>query len=163
MTLYAGFWLRFVAWLIDRILIGVISAIILSPILAAIGIVSGGSMFPFSDFGEQDFNWATLLATLTAMIGISLFVRMAVLLLYHALMESSKYQASLGKLALGLVVTDAQGNKLDFSKALVRNLCKLISNLTFTIGYIMAGFTDKKQALHDVIAGTLVVRKQSNQ
>ncbi|MBL7855084.1 MAG: RDD family protein [Cyclobacteriaceae bacterium] len=163
MTLYAGFWLRFVAWLIDRILIGVISAIILSPILAAIGIVSGGSMFPFSDFGEQDFNWATLLATLTAMIGISLFVRMAVLLLYHALMESSKYQASLGKLALGLVVTDVQGNKLDFSKALVRNLCKLISNLTFTIGYIMAGFTDKKQALHDVIAGTLVVRKQSNQ
>lgn len=163
MTLYAGFWLRFVAWLIDRILIGVISAIILSPILAAIGIVSGGSMFPFSDFGDQDFNWATLFATLTAMIGISLFVRMAVLLLYHALMESSKYQASLGKLALGLVVTDVQGNKLDFSKALVRNLCKLISNLTFTIGYIMAGFTDKKQALHDVIAGTLVVRKQSNQ
>lgn len=120
-------------------------------------------MFPFSDFGDQDFNWATLFATLTAMIGISLFVRMAVLLLYHSLMESSKYQASLGKLALGLVVTDAQGNKLDFSKALVRNLCKLISNLTFTIGYIMAGFTDKKQALHDVIAGTLVVRKQSNQ
>ena len=51
------------------------------------------------------------------------------------------------------------GAKLDFTKALVRNLCKIISDLTFTVGYIVAGFTEKRQALHDIIAGTLVMNK----
>jgi len=80
-------------------------------------------------------------------------------ILYSTLMESSKLQATVGKLALGLKVTDLQGNKLDFVKALVRNLCKIISNFTLLIGYIMAGFTEKKQALHDMIASTLVLKK----
>ncbi len=74
-------------------------------------------------------------------------------------MEASKYQGTIGKIALGLIVTDANGGKLDFTKALVRNLCKIISSLIFCIGYIMAGFTEKKQGLHDIIAGTLVVKK----
>jgi uncharacterized RDD family membrane protein YckC len=76
-------------------------------------------------------------------------------------MESSKFQASIGKLALGLVVTDANGAKLDFTKALIRNLSKIISGVIFCVGFIMAGFTDKKQALHDIIASTLVVKKQA--
>lgn len=54
------------------------------------------------------------------------------------------------------------GNKLDFSKALVRNLCRIISNLTFLVGYIVAAFTEKRQALHDLIAGTLVLRKNAD-
>jgi uncharacterized RDD family membrane protein YckC len=74
-------------------------------------------------------------------------------------MESSKYQATVGKLALGLKVTDMDGNNLDFVKALVRNICKIISGMIMGIGYIMAGFTDKKQGLHDMIANTLVVKK----
>ncbi len=76
-------------------------------------------------------------------------------------MESSKYQASVGKIALGIIALpfDTNGNKLDFSKAFVRNICKIISSMILCIGYIMAGFTDKKQALHDMIANTLVVNK----
>jgi uncharacterized RDD family membrane protein YckC len=74
-------------------------------------------------------------------------------------MESSKMQATIGKLALGLKVTDLEGNKLDFTKALVRNLSRIVSNLTMLIGYIIAAFTEKKQALHDIIAGTLVLKK----
>jgi uncharacterized RDD family membrane protein YckC len=62
-------------------------------------------------------------------------------------------------MALGLIVTDTNGAKLDFTKALIRNLCKIISSLILCIGYIMAGFTDKKQGLHDMIANTLVVKK----
>jgi uncharacterized RDD family membrane protein YckC len=74
-------------------------------------------------------------------------------------MESSNYQATIGKIVLGLKVTDVNDAKLDFVKALARNLCKVISSMILMIGYIMAGFTEKKQALHDMIAGTLVVKK----
>ena len=84
---------------------------------------------------------------------------MCIQILYFTFMESSKYQATIGKIALGLIVTDINGGKLDFSKAFIRNICKIISNVTMLIGYIMAGFTEKKQALHDMIASTLVVKK----
>jgi uncharacterized RDD family membrane protein YckC len=74
-------------------------------------------------------------------------------------MESSKYQASVGKLALGLILVDLDGNRIDFSKALLRNIGKIVSAFILGIGYLMAAFTDKKQALHDMIASTLVVKK----
>ena len=80
---------------------------------------------------------------------------------YFSIMEASKYQATVGKLALGLVVTDMNGNKLSIGKAIVRNLCRILSGSFMAIGYIIAGFTEKKQALHDLIAGTLVVKKAS--
>jgi uncharacterized RDD family membrane protein YckC len=155
---YAGFWKRFGAWIIDAILLGTINWIILAPILAAMGITSAGG-FPFTGMSPDDIDTEALIAMLTAMIGISAFVKLAVDILYHSLMESSKFQGSIGKLALGIKVTDTSGASLDFTKALIRNLCKIISGLIIYIGYIMAGFTDKKQALHDMIAGTLVVNK----
>jgi uncharacterized RDD family membrane protein YckC len=74
-------------------------------------------------------------------------------------METSKYQGTIGKIALGLKVTDMNGDKLDISKSLIRNLGKIISGIILYVGYMMAGFTEKKQALHDIIAGTLVVKK----
>ena len=64
-------------------------------------------------------------------------------------------------MALGIQVTDLEGNRISFGKALGRNLAKIISALIFYIGFIMAAFTAKKQALHDMIAGTLVVKKGS--
>ena len=76
-------------------------------------------------------------------------------------MESSSNQATVGKMALGIQVTDLEGNRISFGKALGRNLAKIISALIFYIGFIMAAFTAKKQALHDMIAGTLVVKKGS--
>ena len=79
--------------------------------------------------------------------------------LYFALLESSTRQATLGKQALGLYVTDTEGQRLSFVKATLRYFGKIISSLTIGIGYIMAAFTARKQALHDFIAGTLVLRK----
>src|SRR4029077_9778304 len=80
--------------------------------------------------------------------------------LYHALMESSEWQATLGKKALGLVVTDMAGHRVSFGRSTGRHFGKIITNLLpFLIGYIMAGFTDKKQALHDMLAGCLVLRR----
>jgi uncharacterized RDD family membrane protein YckC len=79
--------------------------------------------------------------------------------LYEALMLSSSWQATLGKRALGMVVTDLQGERLSFGRATGRHFAKWISYLVLGIGYIMAAFTAKKQGLHDLVAGTLVVNE----
>lgn len=76
--------------------------------------------------------------------------------LYFALMESSEKQATLGKIALGIVVTDLYGNRISFGKATGRYFGKFISAI-FLIGYILAFSNPRKQALHDTMAGTLVL------
>jgi len=156
-TNYAGFWLRLVAVIIDGIIIGVAQSFIIVPLLAAVGFgfASGAENMDFSD-PEQS---AGMIAGMAALMGGYWILAMCIQILYFSFMESSKSQATVGKMALGLIVTDLNGGKLDFSKALVRNLCKIISNFTLLIGYIMAGFTEKGQALHDMIASTLVVKK----
>ncbi len=73
-------------------------------------------------------------------------------------MESSKQQATLGKMALSLKVTDMEGNKVSFGRATGRYFGKIISGMIMMIGYILAGLTEKKQALHDMMAGCLVIR-----
>jgi uncharacterized RDD family membrane protein YckC len=75
-------------------------------------------------------------------------------------MESSSYQGTLGKMALGLTVTDLEGRQISFGRATGRYFSKIITGfIPLGIGYAMAGFTEKKQALHDIIAGCLVLRK----
>ncbi|HRG10711.1 MAG TPA: RDD family protein [Cyclobacteriaceae bacterium] len=156
-TNYAGFWLRLVAIIIDGIIIGVAQSFIFVPILAALGLGFASSVETM-DMSDPD-QAAGMMASVMALMGGYWILSLTIQILCSTLMESSKLQATVGKLALGLKVTDLQGNKLDFVKALVRNLCKLISNFTLLIGYIMAGFTEKKQALHDMIASTLVLKK----
>jgi uncharacterized RDD family membrane protein YckC len=79
--------------------------------------------------------------------------------LYFSLLESSGWQATLGKKALGLEVTDLAGRRISFGRATGRFFAKYISAIILMIGFLMAGFTEKKQALHDILAGTLVIRK----
>jgi len=79
--------------------------------------------------------------------------------LYFALLESSSWQGTLGKKALGLAVVNADGTRLTFGRASGRYLAKIVSSLTFCIGYMMAGWTSQKRALHDMIAETLVVKR----
>ena len=78
--------------------------------------------------------------------------------LYFALQESSRFQATLGKRALKIVVTDLQGGRIGFPRASGRYFAKLLSTLSLGIDYLMAAFTARKQALHDLVADTLVVR-----
>jgi uncharacterized RDD family membrane protein YckC len=157
-TNYAGFWLRLVAFIIDAIIIGCVRSFILVPILAAMGI---GMAQNIPTNMDDPSDMMPFVASIMALAGVMSLISLAITVLYYTLLESSNLQASIGKLALGLVVVDESGQKLDFVKALVRNLCKIISWMIIGIGFIMAGFTDKKQGLHDIIAKTLVVKKQA--
>jgi uncharacterized RDD family membrane protein YckC len=80
--------------------------------------------------------------------------------LYWALMESSSKQATLGKMALGIVVTDGQSRRISFGRATGRYFGRILSALILYIGFIIIAFTEKKQGLHDIMAGCLVVVKQ---
>ncbi len=156
-TTYAGFWLRLVAYIIDYIIIYVVQSFIFIPVLGLMGITFASKM---DDMGTMsDAETMGMVGSMIAVAGATALLTTIIALLYWSLMESSKYQATVGKIALGLKVTDLDGNSLDFVKSLIRNVCKIISGMILFIGYIMAGFTEKKQGLHDIIAGTLVVKK----
>lgn len=79
--------------------------------------------------------------------------------LYEALLTSSSMQATLGKMILGMKVTDLQGQRIDFGRATIRHFAKYLSTAILGIGYLMVAFTERKQGLHDMIAGTLVQKK----
>lgn len=81
-------------------------------------------------------------------------------LLHGPLMESSRRRATLGKEALGIVVTDVDGNRVSFASALGRNTAKIVSTIIYYAGFIMIAFTSKKQGLHDMMAGCLVVARK---
>ena len=143
---YAGFWRRFVAVLVDSIILAIGGAIIGGIVGAIIGGVLGAS--------------GTDLGTIKAVAGVVGYIISIVLnWLYFTLLESSSKQATLGKMAIGIIVTDLIGNRISFGKANARYWGKIVSAIILLIGFIMAGFTQKKQALHDIMAGTLVVKK----
>jgi uncharacterized RDD family membrane protein YckC len=157
MNNYAGFWIRFVAWIIDAIILSALQFIAVMPVLGLLGIGAASSMQDFDPSNEAEA--ISMMGQIMAFAGVAQFIFLGIQTLYYAFMESSNYQASIGKMVLGVKVTDINGAKLDFAKAFIRNISKIISSFILFIGYIMAGFTDKKQALHDMIAGTLVVKK----
>jgi uncharacterized RDD family membrane protein YckC len=147
---YSGFWQRFGAMVIDCILLSILSGIFITTII----VVLGGAMVFSSGLG----NIASLSYALTMAFGV-LTVSAILNWLYYTLMESSSYQATLGKMALGMVVIDEFGGRISFMRANVRYWSKILSAMFLWIGYIMAAFTEKKQALHDLIATTFVVDK----
>jgi uncharacterized RDD family membrane protein YckC len=147
---YAGFWKRFAAHLIDQLIMGVVGFIVFIPALIMLGLGS-------RNLEDSDLSTGFFLAFLSAYIMFITFFLIAQWL-YYALMESKK-GATLGKMALGIIVTDMNGGPITFGRASGRYFAKFISSLTLMIGYIIAGFTQQKQALHDIIAGCLVVNK----
>jgi uncharacterized RDD family membrane protein YckC len=141
---YGGFWIRVVAAIID----GIIVRVVVSPIhLLFGGLGLAGAMSGIHPIGLALFGGGvTLIATLFGSW------------LYEAFMESSSYQATLGKMILGMKVTDLGGNRISFERATGRHFAKWLSGLILGIGYIMVAFTERKQGLHDLLAGTLVRR-----
>ncbi|MEO6883531.1 MAG: RDD family protein [Bacteroidia bacterium] len=157
---YAGFWLRFVAFILDALILGAAKWIILAPLLALFGIstIAAGLEHP-SASPESMLSFSKLLALITVAAIYSAIILCVLYWLYYALMESSSKQATVGKMALGLKVTGLNGERISFGKASGRFFAKYISGLILFIGYMMAGFTEKKQALHDIVSDCLVVKK----
>lgn len=131
---YAGFWIRVAAFIIDYIIV-MVGIWIVAFILA--DLFSGS---------PEIFTGAYLLA----IVGV---------VLYYALMESSEKQATFGKMAVGIKVGDQYGKRISFANALGRYFSKIISALTLYIGFMMVGWDDRKQGLHDKIADTYVFYK----
>jgi uncharacterized RDD family membrane protein YckC len=151
---YGGFWLRFLAYLIDGAVITLGVCVIAIPLVFLTGLGTLLSeIHPEEEIGDAGF-WLII-----GVIFLIATVSLAVTWLYHALMESSEWQATVGKKALGLVVTDMAGQRVSFGRATGRHFAKIVSNMIYPFGHIMAGFTAQKQALHDMIAGCLILRR----
>ncbi len=153
---YAGFWLRLVASLIDGVIMGVAGGVLFVPlfILSGVGAHIGGLA---QRHGQPD---PALLVGLFGMILVFAAISLLIQWLYHAYLESGEKQATWGKQALGLYVTDLMGNPVTFGRSSGRFFAKIITGMIpLGIGYIMAGFTERKQALHDMIASCLVLRR----
>ncbi|HEV8538623.1 MAG TPA: RDD family protein [Bacteroidota bacterium] len=148
---YAGFWKRFAAYLIDKIVISVGAGIILVPFMIFFGL---GIAFNIEEMETDPGMFIAFIGAYFMLIVVLLGLQW----IYFALMESKK-GATLGKMALGIKVTDMSGNPVSFARASGRYFGKILSGLTLGIGYIIAGFSQQKQALHDILAKTLVVNK----
>lgn len=155
-VVYAGFWLRFVAYIIDGIVSCIAFAILLIPLFVLTGAGAAlGRIISGEDVGD-DVSAFLGAGFILGFFGIILVVSW----LYYALSESSSWQATLGKKILNLQVTDMTGQRITFARASGRYFAKIITGMIpLLIGYIMAGFTEKKQAIHDMIASCLVLRK----
>lgn len=142
--LHAGFWRRVVAWFIDML--------ILSPVCVASYLAVVGSAAVPADMQLEGLPAFRVFPSWW-------LVWLLIPWLYFALCESSRWQATPGKLALGLRVTDEYGRRIGFAHATGRFFGKFLSGFILDIGYLLAAWTERKQALHDLMAGCCVVRK----
>jgi uncharacterized RDD family membrane protein YckC len=140
---YAGFWFRFLAWLIDNILLSVVGFVGGGMIGFVLGFMLGMAQVPLDSI-------QVICGLAGGIFGL------VITWLYFAICESSAWQATLGKKLLGLKVTDEAGNRISFARANGRYWAKILSGLILLIGFIMVAFTEKKQGLHDKLAETLV-------
>jgi uncharacterized RDD family membrane protein YckC len=156
-VLYAGFWLRVVAAIIDNLILGV-------PTIFLVLLIFAGAM-PMFMRGAQENPMAVAMVFLPRVAALAV-ISVVGRWLYWSLMEASEWQATLGKKALGLYVTDLEGRRATFSRTSGRfwagrgiSIVPYLGFLYYLIDCIMAGLTERKQALHDSIANCLVLRK----
>jgi len=143
-TVYAGFWLRAVAFMIDNLILGFAFAIVMA---------SDVPLF----LNIPSLN-ALKIGQFPPVTKLGIFVMYLMMWLYFTFFEASSWQATPGKRILRLYVADLNGRPLTLARAALRNVARIISGVLL-IGYLIAGFTEKKQALHDIVAGCLVLRR----
>ena len=148
---YAGFWKRFVAGLIDLFIMLILMTIVEGIIIY---IYTGEAVL-----GKRALEELYFLHKLYFLHILNNLIGTLVSWIYHATFESSSKQATPGKMVLGIKVTDLEGRPVGFGKATGRYFGKIISMIILGIGFIMVAFTRKKQGLHDIMAGCLVVNK----
>lgn len=145
-VVYAGFWKRVAANIIDSFVVGIVGGIIGAILGAVIGAVFGLN----GGLGGGGFLAIQLVTNL---------VSLAITAGYYAWFHSSANQATLGKMAIGIKVVRTDGEAISFARGIGRYFAFLLSSLILGIGLLMAAFTERKQGLHDMICDTLVVDK----
>jgi len=196
----AGFWLRFIAFIIDTIVV----ALIVFPFALVLGLIAPKFVLvevPFGLFttttviseardnqsaiekdevlglwtnhyklkevvgaeGKITFNRVLIEPEMKNEIRktTSSSIESYVIFIYWILMEASIWQASVGKRMMGLKVVTEAGEKPEIAQCAARNVLKILSAITLFIGFFMAGWTNKKQALHDMIPGMLVIKNKA--
>ena len=151
-NVYASFWRRLVAFMIDSIIVA-FPSMILSGVGAALfapKILSAMNANPSPESISALFSAYGFILVLNVVSALFFW-------LYYAFMESSAKQATLGKMAMGIKVVDEKGQRISFARATGRTFSKIISYTILYFGFFMAAFTKKRQALHDFIATTYVV------
>ncbi len=152
---YAGFWRRFWAVCID----GLLLSFVLMPLRLGLRLGAWGGWGGWGDFERGDMNLDRLVPLFMGSLAF-IGVKTVAEALYFALMHSSIKQATIGQMVLGIRVTDLLGRRISASRALGRYFAAWLSSLTLLVGYIIGAFTERKQTLHDMIVGTLVVRSE---
>ena len=145
---YGGFWIRLVAQFIDGILLGVVNGVI----QFAFGMSMAPGMKPPAPGEAPDMGG------FFAMWGMMMILQLAVSAGYETWFVG-RFQATPGKMALGLKVVRPNGDRVSYARALGRYFAEILSGLTLAIGYIIAAFDEEKRTLHDRICDTRVVRK----
>lgn len=165
-TKYASIFKRLVAHLLDRLVsnflaftVVLIMILISTPDLIE-AIMQNVELFEHWTMDGMNFFDALFSSFSPLLPVIWITVYNLVRWLYIALFESSHLQASPGKMLFGIFVTDVYGKRISFGRGFLRAIGKDISNILFGIGYLIALFTERKQALHDFLAGTLVLAPQ---
>ncbi|WP_052714137.1 RDD family protein [Paenibacillus dauci] len=154
--LYAGFWKRFLATCIDSFIL-----------LLVAGIMIGFVVLMLNLNGDMNTGYANEPMSTGKSVFVALFPFLLLLLelvfpwLYYSMFEHSKYHATPGKMVLGIVAVDQQYRPLSFGRASGRYWAQLLNGFTLNIGFMVAGWTTHKQALHDLVAGTYVVNKHA--
>ncbi len=147
--IYSGFWRRFVAFIIDMLIVSIPTALLFIPVLgtqlAGVETPDQLSQMQLGFLGLTFISWQ--------------FFSLLITWLYFAILESGAKQATWGKRLLGIKVITTTGERMSFGRATGRFFSKSLSYAIVWIGFIMAGFTSRKRALHDMIAGTYVVKK----
>lgn len=149
---YGGFWIRFVARVIDVILLGVINAIVRIPLMLMFGIGTMG----MGGLGRGSGAGLIFGPAMIGVLGLSALIGIALGAAYEVYFLSA-HGATPGKMALGLRVIRADGGPISPMLALGRHFALWLSGFILMIGYIMAGFDSEKRALHDRICETRVV------
>ncbi|QQR68456.1 MAG: RDD family protein [Alphaproteobacteria bacterium] len=149
-TSYAGFWWRVLASFLDITFIYIAFIVVGFVMGIVVGLTDPSSLKKLVD--EPAVLGLVFLA--------SVFISTILIWLLCAGFESSKYQATPGKMVCRLIVTDKNGNRISFGRATGRHFAKALSNITLCIGYLMVCWTKRKQGLHDILASTLVLRRQ---
>ena len=149
LTRYGGFWIRLVAYLIDRAVLGVVFIpgffiFILPAIIAA--------------HSEGALEGGTPPVELIRSVALFVFLVIGAHMFYEILLTSSNWQGTIGKKLLHLKVTDDFGNRISVGRSTGRFFAKILSAMASYIGFIMIAFMDRKRGLHDVIAHTQVLR-----